>query len=95
MVFGKLYHKNFALTNFDFFLLLIRYGYVALDVGRNGNKQPLLILAITFSIFWLILFFMMVFMFKKIQLVIQLLKEATKAAFDMPRLILIPIVVRS
>lgn len=65
----------------------------AADDDDEENKQVFMIMAIIFSISWLVLFFVIVFMFRKIQLVIQLLKEATKATFDMPTLMFVPIFV--
>uniref|UniRef100_A0A6P7GHM4 Choline transporter-like protein n=1 Tax=Diabrotica virgifera virgifera TaxID=50390 RepID=A0A6P7GHM4_DIAVI len=62
------------------------------DVQVKGSKEGVLFLAIFFTILILIFLLVGVFMFRKIQLVIQLLKEATKAAFAMPQLLLVPII---
>ncbi|CAG9816336.1 unnamed protein product [Phaedon cochleariae] len=75
------------------------YFYLNMDKylhdGRNNaksNKNGILGLNIFFTIGLLVLLCVMVFMYRKIQLVIQLLKEATKAAFSMPLLIFTPII---
>ncbi|CAG9856183.1 unnamed protein product [Phyllotreta striolata] len=57
----------------------------------EASKKGFLFMGIFFTVFWLILLCVTVFMYKKVQLVIQLLKEATKASFAMPLLIFIPI----
>ncbi|KAG5877892.1 hypothetical protein JTB14_005131 [Gonioctena quinquepunctata] len=57
----------------------------------NEAKGGLLYINIFLSVFFLILFCVMVFMYKKIQLVIQLLKETTKAIFAMPLIIFTPL----
>ncbi|CAH1108167.1 unnamed protein product [Psylliodes chrysocephalus] len=51
-----------------------------------------LVLAICFMVVWLVLVLVMIFMFKKIQLVILLLNETTKAVFAMPLLIFVPMI---
>ncbi|XP_072399790.1 choline transporter-like protein 1 isoform X2 [Diabrotica undecimpunctata] len=58
----------------------------------KSSKEGILFLAIFFTILILIFLLVAVFMYRKIQLVIQLLKEATKAAFAMPQLLFIPII---
>lgn len=71
------------------------YGYFTADKWNQRDpdaKKVLLFFAIFLTVFLLILFCITVFMFRKIQLIIQLFKETTKATFAMPALIFVPVI---
>lgn len=61
--------------------------------NASDDKQSWMVMGIIFSIFWLVLLCVVIFLHRKIQLVIQILKEATKAAIAMPLLIFTPVLV--
>lgn len=73
------------------FLSLHRYMYF--KSNASDDKQSWMVMGIIFSIFWLVLLCVVIFLHRKIQLVIQILKEATKAAIAMPLLIFTPVLV--
>ncbi|XP_057661359.1 choline transporter-like protein 1 [Diorhabda carinulata] len=73
---------------------LMWYGYFTADKWNQkdpNSKKMLLFFAIFLTVVLLILFCITVFMFRKIQLIIQLFKETTKATFAMPALIFVPV----
>lgn len=65
------------------------YGYS--QAASVENSGGILFACIFFTFLLIVLVCVMVFLHKKIQLVIALLKEAMKAAFAMPQLIFVPI----
>lgn len=73
----KLYAKSF-----------FRYGYTQFE-----EKGGFIVLPLFFTVVLAILLAVIIFLHKKIALVIAIFKEAMKATFAMPRLLLIPILV--
>uniref|UniRef100_V5GSQ9 Choline transporter-like protein n=1 Tax=Anoplophora glabripennis TaxID=217634 RepID=V5GSQ9_ANOGL len=65
------------------------YGYFKIE---SNDKGGLIIAPLFFTIMLVILVAVLVFLYKKIALVIVIFKEAMKATFAMPRLLLVPIV---
>lgn len=75
-----------------------RYFYInapsdAYDTNKQNAKSTLLFFGIFFTIMAIVLGIVLIWSRKKIHLVILLLKETTKAVFDMPGLIIIPVFV--
>ncbi|CAH1367069.1 unnamed protein product [Tenebrio molitor] len=59
---------------------------------KQDNNQGWLSLALISTVFTIIIFILFVVMFKRIQLIIQLYKETTKAIFAMPAIIFLPLI---
>ena len=63
------------------------------DAQDVQAKQTVMVLAIAFTVMAIILGIVLVWCRKKIQLVVLLLKETTKCVFQMPALMIIPVIV--
>jgi solute carrier family 44 protein 1 (choline transporter-like protein) len=59
---------------------------------KQDNNQGWLSLALISTVFTIIIIILFVVMFKRIQLIIQLYKETTKAIFAMPAIIFLPLI---